>query len=117
MSTPDIYKCDYDNSITNFPLKITASITESLYDSVNEPTTMTLQFATHSIAPQLQVNGIINEGTSTMSGSGNVSTAIFQNNKYNLYSVQIVKPTHNDWVIPSKSLNKEDLIIIFVFPY
>ncbi len=107
--------CDYANSITSFPLDTTAPISESLYDSVDEPIIMTPQWATRSIAPIFLPGGLIDEGTSSGSGSSTITTLSFRNTTYSLYSIQIVKSTHNKWIIPaaSKALNTEDLIMTF----
>lgn len=107
--------CDYANSITSFPLDTTAPISEALYDSVDEPIVMTPQWATRSIAPRFLQGGLIDEGASAGSGSATTTTLNFNNKTYQLYSIQIVKSTHNKWIIPaaSKSSNTEDLIMTF----
>ena len=76
---------------------------------------MTPQWATRSIAPRFLPGGLIDEGTSSGSGSSTITTLSFHNTTYSLYSIQIVKSTHNKWIIPagSKALNTEDLIMTF----
>lgn len=114
----DCITCDYENSITSFPLDLTTLITESNYDEVDEPITMNFQWSTRSIPPEFVITspGQIDEGGITRgSGITNTTTLNFNNLTYTLYSVQIVSATHNKWVIPAtaNNLNKEDILITF----
>jgi hypothetical protein len=107
-------KCDYNNSITSFPLDLTAVPSDTLYDAVDEPITMNFQWAAKSISPHfISAGGLIDEGDG--SGAANISTLQFHNTTYNIYSVQITAATHNNWIIPVtlKGQNSEDLIITF----
>lgn len=107
-------KCDYKNSITSFPLDLTAIPSDTLYDSVDEPITMNFQWAARSIAPNfIYGGGLIDEGDG--SGAANLSTLQFNNTTYTIYSVQITAATHNNWINPVtlKAKNSEDLIITF----
>jgi hypothetical protein len=45
--------------------------------------------------------------------SPTTSTLVLNNNNYTLYSVQIVKATHNQWLPSNKAANTEDIIIVF----
>ena len=108
-----IIQCDYANSITSFPLDTTAPISEALYDSVDEPITMNFQWATRSVAPRFLTAGLIDDGVGSGSGSANISTINFHNTTYTLDSVQIIKATHNNWILGTKSLNTEDILMTF----
>ena len=108
----DCIKCD-DNAITSFPLGLTESPSESIYDSVDEPLTMNFQWATRSISPRFITGGSIDEGNG--SGATNVSTLMFNGIKYSIHSVQVATATHEKWVLPVtlQSQNQEDMIITF----
>ena len=117
----DCIKCDYNNSITSFPLKLGVIASETLYDSVDEPITMNFQWASRSTSPQfIPGGGKVDEGGSGLGGSGatNVSTINFNSVKYNLYSVQLAGATHNQWILPvtAQASNTEDIIITFYNP-
>jgi hypothetical protein len=113
----DCITCDYENSITSFPLDTTAPVTVARYEEVDEPITMNFQWATRTIAPQFvpTTTGKIDDGSSSGSGVANITTLNFKGVTYMLNSVQIVKSTHNNWIIPTtlKGSNMEDMIITF----
>jgi hypothetical protein len=78
---------------------------------------MNFQWATRSVPPTFipTVAGQIDDGASSGSGVTNTTTLKFHNTTYTLYSVQIVNATHNNWIIPaaSKQKNTEDIILTF----
>lgn len=117
MSCPECITCDYENSITSFPLDTTAPVSVARYEEVDEPINMNFQWGTRSVAPQFIPTspGQIDDGGSSGSGVTNLTTLNFKSMTYSLYSVQIVKCTHNNWIIPktSKGSNMEDMIITF----
>lgn len=111
----DCIRCDDKNTITSFPVSLSQTPTQRLYDSVEEPLSINFQWATRSIPPKFTSpeSGLIDEGRT--SGATNISTFKYRGINYNIQSVQIVKSTHNTWVIPEtiQSLNSEDMIITF----
>jgi len=87
------------------------------YEEVDEPIHINFQWATRTIAPQFipTTPGKIDDGSSSGSGVTNLTTLNFKGVTYTLESVQIVKSTHNNWIIPTtlKGSNMEDMIITF----
>ena len=114
---PGCITCDYENSITSFPLDTTAPVTVARYQEVDEPIHINFQWATRTISPQFVTTtpGTIDDGSSSGSGVTNITTLNFRGVTYTLNSVQIVKCTHNNWIIPTtaKGSNVEDMIITF----
>lgn len=99
-------------AITSFPLPMGITATDTLYDTVSEPLTISFQWAMRSTPPKFTANSAIDE---VGSGNTNHSTLRFQNNTYTIMSVQIIQPSHKAWVVPTSAQekNKEDMAIIF----
>ena len=102
-------------AIKSFPLQIAVTATDTLYDSVSEPITMDIQWATRSTPPMFRdpkVNAITDE---VGAGNTNLTTLRYMNNNYSILSVQLIKASHKAWIIPatSQATNMEDIIITF----
>jgi len=95
-----------DNSIT---------VTDNLYQSVDDNISIDFQWATSSISPSFAAAGGMINDTSSSGGSFSMSTLTLKGAKYNQYSVQIAQATHKGWILPvsSQTNNQEDIIIIF----
>jgi hypothetical protein len=99
-------------AITSFPLQMAITATDTLYDTVSEPLTISFQWASRSTPPQFTNNSTIDE---VGSGNTNLSTLRFQNNQYTISSVQMIKPSHKAWILPisAQEKNNEDIAITF----
>jgi hypothetical protein len=101
-------------AITSFPLQLAITATDTLYDSVSEPITMDFQWSSRSTPPTFY-----DTATSTTDevgvGNTNLTTLRFMNNSYTIYAVQLIKPSHTSWILPStaQANNKEDIAITF----
>ena len=102
-------------AITSFPLGLAVTATDILYDSVSEPITMDIQWATRSTTPMFispQTSCITDEvGVS----NSNLSTLRFLNSNYIIHAVQIIAASHKAWILPNtlQSSNTEDIVITF----
>ena len=125
-------KCPVD-AITSFPLYLAAGYTPTTddYNTIQQDISLDVQFATRTTPPSLVAGtSTVDEGshaTSVFSSSGSGSskgssyslsssstTMVLNNSKFTLYSVQIVKPTHTQWLPTNASAtNKEDIVITF----
>jgi hypothetical protein len=101
-------------AITSFPLQIAITATDTLYDTVSEPITMDIQWATRSTPPMFRdkTTAITDE---VGAGNTNLTTLRFMNNNYTVNSVQLIGASHNAWIVPptSQSMNVEDIVITF----
>jgi hypothetical protein len=102
-------------AITSFPLQIAITATDTIYDSVSEPITMDIQWATRSTPPMFRdpkANAVTDE---VGAGNANLTTLRFMNNNYSVHSVQIIKASHKAWIIPAtaQSMNMEDIVVTF----
>ena len=102
-------------SINAFPLQLSLTATDTLYDTVSEPLTMDFQWASRSTPPLFvnpKTSGITDE---VGSGNSNLSTLRFMNLTYTVSAVQIITASHKGWVLPitSQQNNTEDLVITF----
>ena len=102
-------------SITSFPLQLTLTATDTLYDSVSEPLTIDFQWASRTTPPIFVTpkgNGITDE---VGAGNANLSTLRFMNNSYTVASVQIIGASHKSWILPvtAQANNSEDIVITF----
>ena len=99
-------------AINSFPLQMAITATDTLYDTVSEPLTISFQWATRSTPPKFTTKSVIDE---VGSGNTNLSTLRFQNNTYTISNAQIIQASHKAWIIPTSSQdkNKEDIVITF----
>ena len=99
-------------AITSFPLPMAITATDTLYDTVSEPLTISFQWASRSTPPQFTTNSTIDE---VGAGNTNLSTLRYQNNQYTISNVQIIKPSHKAWILPisAQEKNNEDIAITF----
>lgn len=101
-------------AITSFPLQLAITATDTLYDTVSEPITMDFQWSSRSTPPTF-----FDTTTSTTdevgAGNTNLTTLRFMNNSYTISTVQLIKPSHTQWILPSSAQtnNKEDIAITF----
>jgi hypothetical protein len=102
-------------AITRFPLQLSATITDLLYDGVSEPITMDIQWAARSTPPMFIDPKIESKTDEVGAGNTNLTTLRFNNNNYTVSSVQFIKASHTPWILPlsSQPLNKEDIVITF----
>jgi len=100
-------------AITSFPLQLGITATSTLYDTVQEPITLDIQWSTRSTPPMFvypKIEGVTDE---VGAGNTNLTTLRFMNNTYIVSSVQIIKASHTAWLLPSTSMNFEDIAITF----
>ena len=102
-------------AIKSFPLDLAITVTDTLYDSVDEPVTMDIQWATRSTPPMFitpMTNCITDE---VGAGNTNLTTLRFMNNNYTISAVQIITASHKNWILPNslQSSNFEDIVITF----
>jgi len=102
-------------AIKSFPLDLAITVTDTLYDSVDEPVTMDIQWATRSTPPMFitpMTNCITDE---VGAGNTNLTTLRFMNNNYTISAVQIITASHKNWILPNslQSSNFEDIEITF----
>lgn len=102
-------------AITRFPLQLSATITDLLYDGVSEPITMDIQWAARSTPPMFVDPKMDSKTDEVGAGNTNLTTLRFKNNNYTVSSVQFIKASHTSWLLPlsSQALNKEDIVITF----
>jgi hypothetical protein len=102
-------------AITRFPLQLSATITDLLYDGVTEPITMDIQWAARSTPPMFIDPKIESKTDEVGAGNTNLTTLRFKNSNYTVSSVQFIKASHTSWILPlsSQALNKEDIVITF----
>lgn len=102
-------------AITRFPLQLSATITDLLYDGVSEPITMDIQWAARSTPPMFVDPKTESKTDEVGAGNTNLTTLRFNNNNYTVSSVQFIKASHTSWILPlsSQTLNKEDMVITF----
>ena len=100
-------------AITRFPLQLSATITDLLYDGVSEPITMDIQWAARSTPPMFVDPKTESKTDEVGAGNTNLTTLRFMNNSYTVSSVQIIKASHTAWVLPSTTMNLEDIVITF----
>jgi len=104
------------DGITSFPLTLTSNPTLADYEARMEVITMDFQWGplTTGLVPDKSSNQYI-----ILQKDDKASTVLYKSTRYNVYSVQITKATHSNWLITSpmsgpSSTNKEDLIITLV---
>jgi hypothetical protein len=102
-------------AITSFPLQIAITATDTLYDTVSEPITMDIQWATRSTPPMFRDPKTTAITDEVGAGNTNLTTLRFMNNNYTVNSVQLIGASHNAWIVPStsQSMNVEDIVITF----
>ena len=102
-------------AITSFPLQIAITATDTLYDTVSEPITMDIQWATRSTPPMFRDPKPTAVTDEVGAGNTNLTTLRYMNNNYSVLSVQLIKASHTSWITPatSQDMNLEDIIITF----
>ena len=102
-------------AITSFPLQIGITATDTLYDTVSEPITMDIQWATRSTPPMFRDPKTTAITDEVGAGNTNLTTLRFMNNNYTVNSVQLIAASHKAWILPatSQSTNLEDIVITF----
>ena len=102
-------------AIRSFPLGLAITATDILYDSVSEPITMDIQWATRTTTPMF-ISPATNCITDEVGASNsNLTTLRFLNNNYTISAVQIITASHKAWILPNtaQSANLEDIVMTF----
>ncbi len=100
--------------IRDFPIQNSVNVTQTLNDSIYEPSSLEIQWAKQGTVPTFQRNffseGIYSSGTQT-------TTLRFRGTKYNLQTAQLVEPQHKGLVLlaDKESVNGE-IVLVFESP-
>lgn len=106
-----LQKCPRDG-ITEFPLQLTTRPTEADYEARMEVITMDFQWGplTTGVTPTKTTNYVLLQEADT------TSSVLYKSTRYTIFSVQIAKASHTNWLIDATvaATNKEDLIITLI---
>ena len=105
------------SALRSFPIGLSVTPTDLLYESVLEPITMDIQWATRTTPPTFRdtenSNGYLDE---VGAGNTSITTIKYNGKSYTLDSVQLTAPSHREWILPRSDMqaNKADCILTFV---
>lgn len=102
-------------AVTSFPLQMALTATDTLYDTVSEPLTMDIQWATRSTPPIFTEPRMQGKTDEVGAGNTNLTTLRFLNNNYTVSMVQLIKASHKNWLVPAsdQANNFEDFVVTF----
>lgn len=103
-------------SVTSFPVKLGLAITDTHYESVEEPIAIDFQWSERTTAPSFLSPGTQDAAVDEVGGANMTRMTLrFMEAAYTIMRVELAAATHTDWILPAsnRASNKEDLIITF----
>ncbi len=103
-------------SVTSFPVKLGLAVTDTHYESVEEPIAVDFQWSERTTPPTFLSPGTQDAAIDEVGGANMTRMTLrFMEASYTIMRVELAAATHTDWILPatSRANNKEDLIITF----